>query len=75
MQGQLLKDRYQILQPLGQRGFGKTYLAADPQRPNHPKCVVKHLQVQPPASGVPISPAVLAKAKGQFPGLSHCYLN
>ncbi|MBD2547661.1 MULTISPECIES: hypothetical protein [Planktothricoides] len=45
MQGQLLKGRYQILQPLGQGGFGQTYLAADTQRPNHPQCVVKHLQV------------------------------
>ncbi len=66
MQGQLLKGRYQILQPLGQGGFGQTYLAADTQRPNHPQCVVKHLQVQPPSPGATISPAVLAKAQQLF---------
>jgi serine/threonine-protein kinase len=66
MQGQLLKGRYQILQPLGQGGFGQTYLAADTQRPNHPQCVVKHLQVQPPSPGATISPAVLARAQQLF---------
>lgn len=66
MQGSLLQGRYQILQPLGQGGFGQTYLAADTQRPNHPQCVVKHFQVQPPSPGASISPAVLAKAKQLF---------
>ncbi len=66
MQGQLLKDRYLILQPLGQGGFGKTYLAEDTQKPSHPQCVVKHLQVQPPTPGAPIPPAVLAKAQQLF---------
>jgi len=66
MQGSLLQGRYQISQPLGQGGFGQTYLAADTQRPQHPQCVVKQLQVQPPSPGAPISPAVLAKAKQLF---------
>ena len=60
MQGQLLKGRYQILQPLGQGGFGQTYLAADTQRPNHPQWVVKHLQVKA------AFPGVLAKAQQLF---------
>jgi serine/threonine protein kinase len=66
MQGSLLKQRYQLLQPLGQGGFGQTYLAADTQRPQHPQCVVKQLQVQPASPGASISPAVLAKAKQLF---------
>lgn len=66
MPGSLLQGRYQILQPLSQGGFGQTYLAADTQRPQHPQCVVKQLQVQPASPGASISPAVLAKAKQLF---------
>ncbi len=66
MQGQLLDKRYKILQPLGQGGFGQTYLAEDTKKPSQPKCVVKHLQVQPPSPGVTIPTAVLDKAKELF---------
>lgn len=38
-----LKDRYKIIRELGAGGFGKTYLAADTQRPGQPQCVVKQL--------------------------------
>ncbi|AFZ36177.1 serine/threonine protein kinase [Stanieria cyanosphaera PCC 7437] len=41
MQGQILSSRYQIIEPLGQGGFGKTYLAEDTQLPGYPQCVVK----------------------------------
>ena len=66
MQGSLLQGRYQILQPIGQGGFGQTYLAADTQRPNNPKCVVKHLQLQPTSPGASISSSIFTKAKQLF---------
>jgi serine/threonine protein kinase len=45
----LLKDRYRTLQPLGQGGFGKTFLAVDEDKPSHPRCVIK--QFFPQAQG------------------------
>ncbi|MCT7988777.1 serine/threonine-protein kinase [Laspinema olomoucense] len=66
MQGPLLQRRYQILQPLSQGGFGKTFLAADTQRPNQPHCVVKQLQIQPSSPGVTLAYSVLEKAKQLF---------
>ncbi|NJO41117.1 MAG: protein kinase [Cyanobacteria bacterium CRU_2_1] len=50
MIGQLLKERYQIINALGAGGMGQTYVAEDMHRPHHPKCVVKHLK---PASEAP----------------------
>ena len=41
----LLRQRYKIIKSLSSGGFGVTYLAEDQDRPNQPKCVVKHLQV------------------------------
>lgn len=40
----LLRDRYQIVQPLGQGGFGATFLAKDLSLPGHPICVIKELR-------------------------------
>lgn len=40
----LVGGRYQIVKFLGGGGFGQTYLAQDIHLPNHPLCVVKHLQ-------------------------------
>jgi WD40 repeat protein/tRNA A-37 threonylcarbamoyl transferase component Bud32 len=37
----LLGDRYQALTPIGQGGFGRTFLAADHYKPSQPKCVIK----------------------------------
>ena len=36
-----LKDRYRTLKPLGQGGFGKTFLAIDEDKPSKPYCVIK----------------------------------
>ncbi|PMB35612.1 serine/threonine protein kinase [Fischerella thermalis CCMEE 5319] len=44
MIGKLLDRRYQVVQILGQGGFGHTYIAEDTRRPGNPSCVVKHLQ-------------------------------
>jgi len=41
---QLLGDRYQAVKILKTYGFGKTYLAADMQLPDRPKCIIKQLQ-------------------------------
>jgi serine/threonine protein kinase len=45
----LLKDRYRTIKPLGQGGFGKTFLAIDEDKPSHPPCVIK--QFFPQAQG------------------------
>jgi serine/threonine protein kinase len=45
----LLKDRYRAMRPLGQGGFGKTFLAVDEDKPSHPRCVIK--QFFPQAQG------------------------
>ena len=50
MIGTLLDQRYQVVQVLGQGGFGHTYVAEDTRRPGNPTCVVKHLK---PAASEP----------------------
>jgi len=40
----LLRARYQVIQPLGQGGFGATFLAKDISLPGQPTCVVKQLR-------------------------------
>lgn len=40
----LLRDRYRIMQALGQGGFGATFLAIDESLPGHPNCVIKQLR-------------------------------
>ncbi|BAP16931.1 serine/threonine protein kinase [cyanobacterium endosymbiont of Epithemia turgida isolate EtSB Lake Yunoko] len=40
----LLSNRYQILETLGQGGFGETFLAIDTQMPSTRKCVIKQLK-------------------------------
>lgn len=39
-----LRDRYQVLQPLGKGGFGATFLAKDMSLPGDPICVIKELR-------------------------------
>ena len=41
---QTLGGRYQLIQPLGQGGFGHTFLATDLHLPDHPTCVIKQLK-------------------------------
>jgi serine/threonine protein kinase len=45
MIGQLLVERYLILEKLGTGGFSETYLARDKYRPDYPLCVVKQLKM------------------------------
>jgi len=37
----LLKGRYRAIKPIGQGGFGKTFLAIDEDIPSKPNCVIK----------------------------------
>ncbi|BAY24107.1 pentapeptide repeat-containing serine/threonine kinase [Calothrix sp. NIES-2100] len=46
----LLSDRYQVVKPLGQGGFGATFLAHDQGLPGEPSCVIKQLR---PSTTVP----------------------
>lgn len=40
----ILRDRYRVMQPLGQGGFGATFLAIDQLLPGEPSCVIKQLR-------------------------------
>ncbi|MBW4556143.1 MAG: serine/threonine protein kinase [Trichormus sp. ATA11-4-KO1] len=37
----LLKERYRAIKPIGQGGFGRTFLAVDEDKPSKPHCVIK----------------------------------
>ncbi|MGH1397129.1 MAG: protein kinase domain-containing protein [Trichormus sp.] len=56
----LLRDRYRVLKPLGQGGFGATFLARDEILPGEPSCVIKQLR----PSGT--TPQVLQMARELF---------
>ncbi|HLO85386.1 MAG TPA: WG repeat-containing protein [Nostocaceae cyanobacterium] len=55
MIGTILRQRYKIIQKLGEGGFGKTYLAEDLDIPTNPKpkCVVKVLDPHPNNQNIP----------------------
>jgi serine/threonine-protein kinase len=55
-----LRDRYQVIKPLGQGGFGATFLANDQGLPGEPSCVIK--QLRPSGS----APHVLQMARELF---------
>ncbi|MEL7359778.1 MAG: serine/threonine protein kinase [Cyanobacteria bacterium J06560_6] len=40
----LINNRYQVIRPLGEGGFGHAYLAEDTQMPSQRKCVIKQLK-------------------------------
>jgi serine/threonine protein kinase, bacterial len=40
----VLRDRYRVQKPLGQGGFGATFLAHDEVLPGEPSCVIKQLR-------------------------------
>ncbi|MFB2835179.1 protein kinase domain-containing protein [Floridanema evergladense] len=44
MLGDLLDDRYQVLQVLSAGAFGRTYIAEDTLLPNFPKRIIRHLK-------------------------------
>ena len=50
--GKKLRNRYQILQKIGEGGFGDTYQAIDFDLPGQPVCVVKHLKPKNPHPGI-----------------------
>jgi serine/threonine protein kinase, bacterial len=56
----LLRDRYRVIKPLGQGGFGATFLANDQALPGEPSCVIKQLR---PAGN---APQVLQMARELF---------
>jgi serine/threonine protein kinase len=45
----ILRDRYRAIKPIGQGGFGRTFLAIDEDKPSKPPCVIK--QFYPQAQG------------------------
>ncbi|AFY35054.1 serine/threonine-protein kinase [Calothrix sp. PCC 7507] len=55
-----LKERYRAIKPIGQGGFGRTFLAVDEDKPSKPRCVIK--QFYPQAQGT----NTLAKAVELF---------
>ncbi|WP_333181173.1 bifunctional serine/threonine-protein kinase/ABC transporter substrate-binding protein [Microcoleus sp. S13_C3] len=60
--GDILRDRYRIIAPLGEGGFAITYRAVDLHEPDeNPLCVVK--EIRPPQSH---DPDVLHRAQVQF---------
>ena len=50
--GKRLRDRYQILEKIGEGGFGVTYRAIDSDLPGKPMCVAKHFKPKNPHPGI-----------------------
>lgn len=64
MLGNILNQRYQIIQNLGEGGFGETYLAEDSWQESDNRCVVKRLKPDL------INPTVLKLFKGEARSLT-----
>lgn len=41
----LLKERYRAIKPIGQGGFGETFLAVDEDMPSKRQCVIKQFAI------------------------------
>ena len=48
----LLQDKYEVVQTLGQGGFGATFIAKNVGLPGSPQCVIKQLRPSGSAAGV-----------------------
>jgi eukaryotic-like serine/threonine-protein kinase len=59
--GDILDERYKIIDRLGQGGFARTYTAQDLENPDRPPCVIKEIPF--PQSE---NPLVLEKARNRF---------
>ncbi|MBD2097498.1 serine/threonine protein kinase [Trichocoleus sp. FACHB-591] len=55
----VLGDRYCALEPIGQGGFGRTFLALDDYKPSKPRCVIKQCFPLPQSIRNPIKAAEL----------------
>ena len=69
-----LCDRYQALKPIGQGGFGRTFLAVDLSQSMKPRCVIKQLYpqqqgVQAKASELFRQEAQQLMTAGQYPSI------
>jgi parallel beta-helix repeat protein len=54
----LLADRYRACQPIGQGGFGRTFMSIDNHKPSQPTCLIKQFY--------PLSPLYAIKAAELF---------
>ncbi len=54
----LLADRYRACQPIGQGGFGRTFMSIDSHKPSQPTCLIKQFY--------PLSPLYAVKAAELF---------
>lgn len=48
----LLKQRYRAIKPIGQGGFGRTFLAVDEDKPSQPTCVIKQFHLRTHSNSV-----------------------
>ena len=71
-----LHQRYQALKPIGQGGFGRTFLAVDLSESMKPRCVIKQLypqqkggDIQEKASDLFRQEAQQLKLAGQYPSI------
>jgi serine/threonine protein kinase len=61
----ILRDRYKALKPIGQGGFGRTFLAVDLAEILKPRCVIKQLYPQQKGDGIQSKAAELFRQEAQ----------
>ncbi|HEY9621225.1 MAG TPA: serine/threonine-protein kinase [Crinalium sp.] len=75
----LLNDRYRALRPIGQGGFGRTFLAVDELKPSRPYCVIKQFfreqAIEPPEKAAELfrQEAVRLDELGQHPQIPNLF--